>query len=214
MNRGDLKADFRIKAQDTARPYLWPDGEVDAWFDEAESEAAVRARLIRDDAEIPVAIGDTVLDLPSGLFDIQYAELRASGGTAYELFGTSRRELDGLKPGWRSRSERPAAYVHDDTKLTLGSVSDAAYTLFIEGFRTPRGMEDDDDEPEINEIHHLNLVDWVLFRAYGKPDADTFNPGKSKEAESAFVSYFGRRSTADVRRRQNANRPHRNRVHP
>lgn len=214
MNRGDLKADFRIKTQDLARPYLWPDSEVDAWFNEAESEAAVRALLIRDSAEISVAAGDTVLSLPSGLFNIQYAELRASDGSAYELFGSSRRELDGLKPGWRMNTERPVAYVHDDKALTLGAISDAAYTLYLEFFRLPRGMDGDDDDPEIHEIHHLNLVNWVLFRAYSKPDAETLNPGKALEAEAAFSSYFGKHGTADVRRRQNASRPHRNKVHP
>ena len=213
MNLGELIVDFRIKAQDTVRPYLWPDKEVAPLFAEAESEASVRAKLINDTDEIPVAIGDTVLDLPSGLFDIQYAELRAADGTAYEIVGASRRELDKFRPGWRTRSERPREYVHDDKTLTLGAVADAEYTLYLDFFRLPAGMSKAEDEPEIHEIHHLNLVDWVLFRAYSKPDADTFNPGKAKEAEAAFVSYFGKRSNADVRRKQNANRPHRNVVH-
>lgn len=214
MNLGELIVDFRIKAQDTARPYLWPDKEVAPWFAEAESEASVRARLINDTAELTVSIGDTVIDLPSGLFDIQYAELRAADGTAYEIVGATRRELDKFRPGWRTRSERPREYVHDDKTLTLGSVADAGYTLYLDFFRLPAAsLSNTNDEPEIHEIHHLNLVDWVLFRAYGKPDADTFNPGKSKEAEAAFVSYFGKRSNADIRRKQNANRPHRNAVH-
>lgn len=214
MNLGDLKDEFRIRAQDTKKPYLCPDPELDRWFNEAESEAAVRALLVRDSDEITIAIGDTTLDLPSGLFDIQYAELRAEDGTAYEMAPSSRRELDKLRPGWRTRSDIPREYIHDDKSLTLGAVADAAYTLYIEFFRAPVGMDDDESEPEINESHHLNLVDWVLFRAFSKPDTDMFDPARSREAEAAFVSYFGKRSNADIRRKQNASLPHRNRCHP
>ncbi len=214
MNLGDLKNEFRVRAQDTRKPYLCPDSELDLWFNEAEGEAAVRARLIHDTDEIPVAVGDTLLDLPSGLFDIQYAELRAADGVAYEIASASRRELDRFRPGWRIRSERPREFVHDDKTLTLGAVADAAYTLYIEFFRMPSGMEDDESAPEINESHHLNLVDWVLFRAFSKPDIDMVDPVRAKESEAAFVSYFGKRSNADIRRRQNASRPHHNRCHP
>lgn len=71
-------------------------------------------------------------------------------------------------------------------------------------------MQDDDDEPEIAEVHHINLLDWVLFRAYSKPDADAFDPNRSADSMKSFSDYFGKRGTADLRRRQNANRPHRN----
>ena len=80
--------------------------------------------------------------------------------------------------------------------------------------RPKRALEDDEDEPEINEAHHMSLIDWVLFRAYSKPDSDAFNPGKSAESLAAFSSYFGKRSNADMRRKQNSSRPHRNVIHP
>lgn len=215
MNLRDGIDQFRIRAMDTAKPYLWSDAELSGWFSEAESEAAVRALLIRDSDTIAVATGDTdPYELPAALFDIQYAELRAADGSVTDIYGSSRRELDRLRPGWRSKVERPTNYVHDDKSLTLSAIPDQDYTLYIEFFRLPKSaLEEDDDTPEINEVHHMNLVDWVLFRAYAKPDSDAFDPGKAKESEAAFVSYFGKRSNADIRRRQNASRPHRNRVH-
>ena len=203
---------FRIRAQDTAKPYLWPDDELAPWFSEAEAEAAVRARLIHDADELVFKAGDNdPVDLPVGLFDIQYAELRAADGTAYELKGASRQELDRIRSGWRTRNERPGNYVHEDKTLILTALPDQDYTLFIEFFRTPRNpMQNDDDEPEIAEVHHINLLDWVLFRAYSKPDADAFDPNRSADSVKSFSDYFGKRGTADLRRRQNANRPHRN----
>ena len=69
------------------------------------------------------------------------------------------------------------------------------------------------DVPEIHEAHHDGLIQWALHKAFGKPDADLFDAAKSNEAEAAFTRQFGKRPTADLRKRQNANRPHRNRLH-
>ncbi len=214
MNLRALVDVFRIKAQDNVRPYLWPDDEVAAWFSDAEQEAAIRARLITDHEEIAIAAGEAGIDLPKCLFDIQYAELRSADGTAREIKGTDRVTLDASRPGWRTKTEPPTGYIHDDRTLTFGAIPDADYTLYLEFFRVPAArLENDSDEPEIAEQHHMALLDWVLFRAYEKPDADTMNPGKSAEGEARFTAYFGQRPNADLRRRQNANRPHRNRLH-
>ena len=119
-----------------------------------------------------------------------------------------------MRPGWRSRNERPTHYVLDDKRLIVSALPDQDYTLYIEFFRTPgKALQNDSDTPEIAEAHHLNLLDWVLHVAYSKPDADAFNPNKSAESEASFTAYFGKRPNADLRRRQNANRPHRNRLH-
>ncbi len=214
MNLSELINAFRTQSQDKVRPYLWPDDELAPWFSEADKEAAIRSRLINDSEEFTVKAGDTTIDLPKELFDIQYAELRAADGTAKEITGTDRQTLNALRPGWRTKSEPPVDYIHDDKTLMFGAVADADYTLYLEFFRTPkRALREEGDESEINDQHHLNLVDWVLFRAYGKPDPDTQNPGKSEDAEGRFTAYFGKRPDADLRRRQNANRPHRNRIH-
>ena len=214
MDLKSLIKECRTLSKDTVKKYFWQDEEWAAWLSDAEKEASIRARLIRDSEEISIAAGDSVVDVPKGLFDIQYAELRAADGTAYVLPPSSHAELDGLRPGWRSKSSRPEEYIHNDKTLTLGYVADADYTLFIEFFREPKSpMVSESDSPEINEAHHIHLVEWALHKAYSKPDADTMNPGKSALSEEKFNSYFGRRPNADLRRRQNASRPHRNRTH-
>lgn len=214
MNLKQLITQFRIRTMDTVKPYLWPDTELGPWFTESEAEAAVRALLIHDTDTFDIKAGDTdPVNLPASLFDIQYAELRGADGKTYEITGTTRRALNQVTPGWRSRVGIPGNYIHDDKTLSLSAVPDQDYTLYLEFYRLPsRDFSSDNDEPEINEVHHLNLIDWVEFRAYAKPDPDAQNPKKSAEAEGRFVSYFGQRSTADIRRKQNANRPHRNRL--
>lgn len=216
MNLRELITAFRVLSKDTVKKYLWPDDELITWFAEAEKEAAIRARLIRDSDEIALSAGDKSCDLPSGMFDVQYAELRAVDGTAYEIHSIDHVELTALRPGWRTKTDRPREFIDNgDGTLTLGYVCDAAYTLYIEGFRTPKNsMDSDSDTPEISEEHHIHLLDWVFFRAYSKPDVDTLNPGKSTDGEDRFTRYFGKRPNADLRRRQNAGRPHRNKLHP
>lgn len=214
MNLSELRDKFRADTGDTVSPYFWSNESVARYLSEAETEAAIRAKLIHHTEELDVVAGESSIEMPVGMFDIQYAELRATDGTSYEIRGATRRDLDIAKPGWRTTTERPEHYIHDDKSLILSALPDASYTLYIEGYRTPAApMEDDEDEPEINSIHHDGLLQWAFKLAYSVPDADTFNPGKAKDAEEAFDRMFGRRPDADIRRRQNANRPHRNRVH-
>lgn len=215
MNFGDLKAEFRVRVQDTVRPYLWPDTDLDRWFPEAEMEAAIRARLLHDSDEFSFSAGDVPrIDLPDSLFDIQYAELRDSSGNAFPIDASSRADQDKYNRQWRQNVARPTFYIHDDKAMLLNAIPDQDYTLYIEFFRLPLNpMSADEDSPEIGEIHHLRLIDWVEFRAYSKPDADAKDSGKAKDAEARFVANFGKRPSADLRRRHNANRPHRNRSH-
>lgn len=214
MNLGAMIQQFRTLTRDTVRRYMWQDSELAPWFSEAETEAAIRSRLIFDAVELDVSAGDTELNLPVELFDIEYAELRDAAGKSYQITARTRDELRSINREWRTTTERPEHFVHDAKRLVFSAIADAGYTLYLEFYRTPRKpLAAEKDEPELQEHHHAKLVEWVMFRAYSKPDSDTMNPQKAKESEDRFESYFGRRPSADLRRRQNANKPHRNRLH-
>ena len=214
MNVESLITEFRTRSGDKVKKYLWPDEELLPWLADAEKEAAIRARLIRDSDELSIAAGDVAVDLPAGLFDIQYAEIRGADGKCYEMAPSDHSALDSDRPGWRTKSERPREYIHNDKTLTLSAVADAAYSIYIEFFREPaKPLASDSDVPEINGTHHIHLIDWVMHKAYGKQDADTMDQGKSDDGEARFERYFGKRPNADLRRRQNASRPHRNKLH-
>ena len=214
MNLGEMIDEFRVLSQDNFAPYFCGSDELIKWFNDAEAEAAIRARLIHDSDEIGISAGETHLALPARMFEICYIELCDAAGTFFPIKESTRDVLDAETPGWRHRIERPEFYIVDDTEIVLGAIPDANYTLYVEFLRTPRArLENSSDTPEIHPAHHEGLIQWVLHKAFGKPDADLFDPVKSKDAESAFVRQFGKRPTADLRKRQNANRPHRNRLH-
>jgi len=229
MTLAELIESFRVDSDDQSgnvdggdADALWKDADLARWFGEAEEEAAIRKRLLFDDytlaiVQINVVAGQSSYPLDSRMFEISRARLlNASTGRFLEdLHITTRDVLDQTCPGWRDQRRRPQAIVQDDTRVMLPGIVDRAYTLRLEGYRTPLVpiTQESDPEgivPEIASIHHRFLVHWVLYRAYGKQDADSFDPARSQRALDAFEQYFGLRPDADLRKDQQADQPHHN----
>jgi len=59
--------------------------------------------------------------------------------------------------------------------------------------RLPFSTIDDFDQEfdDVDEDHHLHLVDWMKHLAYSKQDADTFDAKKAVEYKAAFEGYCG-----------------------
>lgn len=207
MNLQQLIERFRIEADDRAAPYLWPDEWLAPWFSEAQDEAAVRARLLMDDyttalTEIAVTAGVASYPLHPKLYEIAAMDFVPEVGYVQPVYLTSRERLDRERAGWRDEPQStPTSAIQTDTRLRLVPVPSVPGTLRLEGYRLPfKALANDNDKPEIHEAHHIHLVDWALYRAFGKPDADAHDPQRSKEALGRFESYFGRRPDADLRR--------------
>lgn len=222
MTLFDLINLFRIEAKDQALPPLFPNDEITLWLNEAEEEAAIRARLIRDNVtseicEIDVQANERSYPLDPRVFEIVYASMVYVGSPGmfpYVLGKTTADELDSFRPAWRILHYRPTAIIQYDTTIEVDSLPDTDYTINLEVYRLPlKPMEDDEDEPEINSIHHRKLVWWALKRGYEKPEAEIYDLNKSARAEEEFKSYFGDRPNADLRKKQNANRPHHNQAY-
>lgn len=218
MNLRALIDSFRGDADDLLKPYLWGDTLVTGYFNEAEEEACIRARLLfeKTDASmcrIGVIAGTSTYAVHESVIDIVYATLTDGAGTIYELGFTDRIEMDRARPGWRAETTRPTALIHYDNHLELNCIVDADYTMALEVNRLPlQLMASMTDTPEINRKHHLKLVQWALHRAYSKPDAETLNLDKAARAEQEFTRIFGPRPSADLRKKQQANRLHRNKA--
>lgn len=206
MRREALRRRVRLLAQDTTLPYLWQDEDIDDWLNEAQQEAAIRARLLRATpashpalCEFSLTAGETTIALPDQLYEISYQEWQ-SGGERRPLKLVSREWMDTTLPGWRAMpAAEPDYLVQDRQALEVVPPPIADGTVLIEGYRLPEPMELDDDEPRIPLAHHIHLVQWALHVGYSLPDAETFNPGKSQAAEAEFTRYFGARPDADLR---------------
>lgn len=206
MRREALRRRVRLLAQDTTLPYLWQDEDIDDWLNEAQQEAAIRARLLRATpashpalCEFSLTAGETTIALPDQLYEISYQEWQ-SVGERRPLKLVSREWMDTTLPGWRAMpAAEPDYLVQDRQALEVVPAPSADGAVLIEGYRLPEPMDLDADEPRIPLAHHIHLVQWALHIGYSLPDAETLNPGKSQTAEAEFTRYFGARPDADLR---------------
>ena len=219
MTGQELVKKFRELSQDEVTPYLWEDAFVLDCLNEAEREAADRARLIYDDTtlHVPIVSGQRGSFVDPHILDIERAAFHAEGNTRppTRLKILDRLEIDRLElgriPG--ATGGLPTVLVYDGNEhVELVPAPRRNGTLMLGAYRWPIrnfGME---ESPEIPVVHHMGLVDWALFRAFSIPDADEANERLAAFYHERFEKYFGRRVDARKRRPQRANKPHVNKL--
>ena len=207
MTLEDLIRRFRVRANDMAQPHLFADQDVIDWLNDAEEQACVRGRLLREDAlpemcRIVLEAGKSTYKLHQKLYEISHLRvLPQNGGRSRHLLIKTREWLDAEMPDWRD-SNRPAMFaIQDDISLRVVGKVDDGDALALECYRLPlKPMEADNSKPEIHIAHHDHLIDWALHRAFSVPDAETFDPNRAALAEQAFTRYFGPLPDSDMRR--------------
>lgn len=215
MNLAQLRAAFRVDADDLAKPYLFKDEQFLEWINEAQDEACIRANLLFESANSALCELDVGPDERSYALDDRWYTLSKAflvqGDCALELTLTSRERLDSLHPRWRTERRSTSALMVFDTRVEFDVAPVVASTLRLEGYRVPLArMEDDEDSPEIARVHHRQLVHWALHRGYSVPDSEVFNPQKAAASLADFVVVFGLRPDADMRKAWFEDTPHRN----
>lgn len=214
MDLEDLMAEFRQQADDKGFQPLYVDEDLPKWANEAEREAAVRARLLFDDTSafltLPVVAATVRYAIDPRIQVIDGAFFAPTVGRQRLLDLTGLDDLRQHDTHLCRTCNRPAALVHiEQSAIRLWPIptSTVAGSLKLEVYRLPlEDMVDSDDAPEIGAIHHLGLVDWMLYRAYATKDGEDGDPVRSKTHYDAFEARFGERPTADVLRRHREKR--------
>lgn len=222
MNKTELVAQFRVDADDRVVPYLASTRDVLAWLNEAEDEAAIRARLLKEVSnaalcEIAVTAAANVYALHEAVVWVTRAFFIPTGSTAANgilLSIVDAEEMDRQRSDWRTTTEPPAFVVVNDTWLQLGCLPDTGGLLKLEVYRVPLNKIQDrtSESPEINRAHHRHLVQWALHKCYSRPDSELYNPGRGAAALENFERIFGLRVDAGLRRDAEANRHHSNKA--
>lgn len=221
MTLAQLRALYRALARDEAQPYLASDATLNTFINEAVDEAAKRARLIHDDSstavcQITVAQVSSVYPhtyaLHASLYELTSVRLfTPADGEPVELKLVSREWLDANVTEWRESTEEPLYAVQDDTTLRIVPRPQADGLLKLEGYRLPlTALSADGDTPAINGAHHRHLVQWVLHRVFGLPDAEFYDANKSARALAEFERYFGPPVDSDLRRSTRHDTEHHN----
>lgn len=216
MNLDDLIAEARFRMDDEVGPtHFVTDSALIRYANEGEREAAVRARLLYDDTPRP---GITTIEVLADqdeyaidplVFWIDSATFRRDAGGR-----TSELELRGMdwiqqrRGGQWATAIRPSVLADNGNgRLRLWPAPSLPGTLQLRVYRYPlERMVEQGDTPEIREEHHDGLVDWMLYRAYSRPDPDSENGPKAAEALGAFTARFGARESADVARKHRERR--------
>lgn len=206
MTLEELRAQFRSEADDTSVPYLFADTDVDDWINQAVEEAAVRADLLPEFdntavCQIAVVANTSGYALHAAVTRVTYASFTPTGATEpRKLEIIARVELDRRRPNWRTEVGVPDFLMVEQGKARLAPKPDTGGTLKLEVFRLPLApMTADVEEPEIQAHHHRHLIDWPLFRAYSKPEAETQDPARAAAALGRFEQRFGTRPDADMK---------------
>lgn len=217
MQLSDLISRFRTLANDKVEPYFIDDASVIDWLNDAVSEACIRGRLLHesqneDVCNIDVLVGLSRYQLHESLYELTRVWFQPSDGTKGHFLSLMSPELlDHYYDGenWRVKSGKPEHAIQDDTGVRLIPVPSIAGQLQLEGYRVPlNALEDKEDSPEINPVHHVHLIQWVLHQAFNVPDAEFFDPNRAAIAEQTFTDYFGVRPDSDLRRITREDTPH------
>lgn len=215
MDLDALISEVRTRADDAVAPHLTGDAQLTAWANEAEREACVRARLLFDDTDRPgittiaVVPGQHSYTLSPLVLFIDAASYEAvMGGRPRDL---ELRGLDWIRDqrDWQYRSSNRPHVLSDDgrDRVRLWATPSTVGTLRLHVYRLPLvPMEDLDDEPEIHEMHHSGLIEWVMYRYWSQKDSENYDPARAEAAKAEFTARFGERNTADVMRKHRERR--------
>lgn len=204
MNLDRLIAQFRRLSGDNVETYFFDDELLTEFANLAETEAAIRAKLLYDSKDITLTVGDPVYSLSPEIFSVARAILIDSDSKKTTLEIIDRQSLDHKDSIWQEAADaKPKYVVVDESSIELSPAPSIAYTLRISYFRTPlTEMSSGSDEPEINARHHDGLVYWMLHLALQANDYDSMNLKISEDSEQKFIKRFGIRLDANVMRKQ------------
>lgn len=204
MKLSELESKFRENVHDIAVPPFCSQATFWGYIIEGQDEACERKNLIYDRTTVAVcqkavSEDDISAEFHASLFEVSIVYLDAGSNVHYPLTIVTKEHLEILEPDWRKNTNRPDKCIIDDKIIWFNSPLDADYTLRLEGYRVGIGdLSDDDHEPEIASIHHLNLLDWAYYQYYLTRDSDVNAPVLAAIHLKKFEDYFGEKPEANT----------------
>lgn len=213
MELQDLIAEFRNQVSDTEVPYLWSDPEVLRYAIDAQDMFVRRIGGIEDvtvaAADVgapPTRLPDLALTASSPYSSHSQYILRIRSGRLL----TVRRDAkfiseSGLRNVVVRDYGRTIGLTLDDTDI--GDVSYGVLGIrknYVRWVRVPSAVDTcrlniyrlpypritaQEDDLEVDELHHMHLLLWMKKLAYGKQDAEARDDKKAAEYEAAFDRY-------------------------
>jgi len=201
MTLDELIDAYRLIADDTVEPYLWSSAEIELYINEAQVEAATRARLLVEDGNatycsIPTVIGTSTYAIHSLVLEIKYLYL-----DDVLLPKTTIEELNDEDPEWRTNTELTTRWYQAGQAVSIVPTPTEIGAITMVVVRQPITIVDALDIPE---RYHMKMLDWALALGFRKRDTDTAGtPDQppsmiASQFESRFEKTFGPATDARV----------------
>ncbi len=204
QNSGELLDFFRTQVVDTEVPYLWSDEECFVYMD-AAYRMFVRltggiADFSSEATRVALTEGEEDVYLHPSLLRIMTAE-RASDSVEVEVINQTDLPIlmgdddyKSFRTLVRKNSAGSVRYLltgRERNKGTVYQIPEADDELILSIYRLPLTNIVDETHTlsEVDEDHHIYLLDWMKHLAYAKADSETFDKGKSTEFEVKFRTY-------------------------
>ena len=203
MNSGELIEAWRTDVLDDIEPYLWSDVEAIRYADAAYRRFVRLTGGIHDFTspltQVNVVAGEAVADVSPLILRFDSAK-RASDGREVVITNWTDRNL------MRRDDYGTSTFIFNDDApgevryMVIGSqtgkvkwvnipVVDDVVQLQV--YRLPLTHVVDTTHllDEVDEDHHIHLLDWMKHLAYLKRDAETYNKRASDDHRDAFLAY-------------------------
>lgn len=203
MTPSELYDRFRSDVVDTTAPYLWTDDEV--WgYENAAYRMFVRltggiADFTSEACTLDMSVGERVVDLHPAILHIDDAYRVSDGGKISILnlndpqsfgrddYGKYRSQMNTNVQGRVDmlvigRQKHKGEWVNTPAEVDTAQLT--IYRLPLINITESSAAFDD-----VDEDHHIYLLDWMKHLAYAKQDAETFDKARSEECGAKFEKY-------------------------
>lgn len=201
---GELIADCRDELDDEVEPYLVSDEKLTKYLNEAVEEACVRSRALVESnnaavCDVVLVPGQAEYNLHPAVVVVRRAIL--DGDPDGPLCRTTSAALDSRRSDWRDDHGKPEYLVRDHNARTilLSPVPEVAGTLKLTVWRTPTEdelLEDESDEPVIDQNYHAHLFRWACFRVLNKREVEQNSTSDADRNLQMFEQAYGPRPSA------------------
>lgn len=203
MDSTELVAAWRDDVQDTAQPYLWSDEEAlryaaDAYRMFVRLTGGV-ADFTSDACAVDIVAGEATAEIHPAILRIMSATRRSDTQPIEVINSTDLNKMRSSDYGQMKRiimdnRSGPVRYMVQGLQRNIVrwvQVPEVDDVCDLHIYRAPLtditgfGQELSD----VDEEHHIHLLDWMKHLAYKKQDVDTLDPQASATGKALFETY-------------------------
>lgn len=191
---------------------LFKTDELLYYINNALREAVFRGKmLVKDDFTISLVAGTSSYPVPNTVVQVtQILDENKHDIVKIQEVDFGEKTFHGIddnlgsslyRNDWRNDTgDLPTHYMQNtvNNTLVLYPIPTRDSIVTLRGSYIVEDLIEADSIPiALSAIYHPDLIYWVLFEAFDKPDADTYDPQSAEKNKQRFIEVFGEKLTAD-----------------